>query len=98
MTKAPTPDRTPDRIEVVEMDGKRWLQDGLNSKYVNTYILSTPAREAAEELLEACENWVELIERTARENKLFMKLYANSQMDFMQGLEETKASIAKAKG
>ena len=53
---------------------------------------------AAPELLEACENWVELIERTARENKLFLKLYANSEMDFHQGLAETRAAIRKARG
>ena len=53
---------------------------------------------AAPELLDLLEAWVELVERTRKTQSLFIKLEANSSMDFMQALNDTRALIAKAKG
>ena len=57
------------------------------------YLLATPERELASELVEALWQWLELAERTVEDHVL--RLDANRAADFCQGIRETKTVLAK---
>lgn len=57
------------------------------------YLLATPEREIASELVEALQKWVELADRTLNDH--ITRLDANRAADFSQGVRETCAVLAK---
>ena len=64
------------------------------SKYCDTeYLLATPERELAPELVGTLWQWLELAERTMEDHAL--RLDANRAADFWQGIRETKTVLAK---
>ena len=64
------------------------------SKYCDTeYLLSTPERELASELVEVLRKWVELADRTLNDH--ITRLDANRAADFSQGVREARAVLAK---
>ena len=57
------------------------------------YLLATPERELASELVGTLWQWLELAERTMEDHALLLD--ANRAADFWQGIRETKAVLAK---
>ena len=57
------------------------------------YLLATPQRELASELVGTLWQWLELAERTMEDHAL--RLDANRAADFCQGIRETKTVLAK---
>ena len=72
-----------------------WVCASASAKHKigDVYLLATPERELASELVGTLWQWLELAERTMEDH--VHRLDANRAADFSQGIRETKAVLAK---
>ena len=97
-------DGGPDRINARPMGtAKDWANSdsgpwSMDNPYGTSqaYLLSTPAREHAEELVEVMGKWMELTNRLISERALSFE--ANTLVDIVQGRRETSALLSKIQG